>query len=133
MNRQILFRGKRIDSGEWVEGNLIDFNGDLYVLPKDKPCGDEHYSEALNDFEVIPETVGQFTGLSDKNGVKVFEGDRVIWHSVSVKIRTIEFENSSFKIILDRGNGEAITYYFDDLKRVGDDIEVIGNIHDKQN
>ena len=58
--RDILFRGKRIDNGEWVYGNLIRRN----------VCGEE--------WEVIPETVGQYTGLDDKYGGKIFGGDIVM-------------------------------------------------------
>ena len=77
--REILFRGKRIDNGEWIEGtgftdflNAIPNAVDHRWLWANYECSDCNGHAWL---EIIPETIGQFTGLIDKNGKKVFEGD----------------------------------------------------------
>lgn len=93
MNRQILFRGKRVDNDEWVYGDLIrnliyDGRekeiriGDIYF----EHNGDIHGTAV---YEVIPETIGQYTGLTDKNGKKIFENGYMI------------IDNKTYKVIFD--------------------------------
>ena len=130
--REILFRGKQTDNGEWIEGAYSPFHlnfGEREEKPHIIIISDDEDIDGLW-CEVIPETVGQYTGLTDKNGVKIFEGDIV--HCVS-KLDSADmviiFECGQFRMILAEKYHEYQTnvgYY--DINCFAK--EVIGNIHD---
>ena len=128
--REILFRGKRIDNGEWVEGYLIhDKHDGLYRIVIKLEYSTGTYIVTGFAPRVNVETIGQYTGLTDKNGKKIFEGDIVKWND---KIGHIVFGMGCFCVkylmphCLNRSS-PAIDIVFHEYPN---EIEIIGNIHD---
>ncbi len=135
--REILFRGKRKDNGEWVEGNYciaekLDKSGVEYFIIEIEAEGSQYY--------VIPETVGQYTGLTDKNVRQIFDGDIVELYDKNNDIRMkayVEFGNPNreynwgYQLVpIGKAKANLDILLWVEMEDAGAYIEVIGNIHD---
>lgn len=144
--REILYRGKRADNGEWVYGYYYEskISGCFILVPKIKVRKKDGVviGDSFDVFEVIPETVGQFTGLCDKNGKKIFEGD--IISAVTLDTGKEQRAVIGFGNFIDENNDdEYIGFFieFDGIKTTitqlsmeecKNRIEVIGNKYDNK-
>ncbi len=118
--KEILFRGKTINSNEWVESMTISFGtikrkrNDLFMeISENKWVG------------VIPETVGQFVGLTDKNGVKIFEGD-----ILKVIVYSVDWEGNDCSYMDTIVVRDVSALQYDTMNCIQNEFEIIGNIHE---
>ena len=134
MNREILFRGKRLGNNEWLYGSHFTDSGEDYIIPQNL-LGINDYEE----YQVDQNTVGQFTGQYDKNDKKIYEGDVVRWEypdydnytgwrGTVKNVCKVTFEYGSFRINAYPYNLGSCEDFFEDKETYG--LEVIGNIYD---
>ena len=133
--REILFRGNQTDIDKWIYGvpakaTEVD-ESEIIIIESVFKC-DEYACRGCEFTPVIPETVGQYTGLTDKNGKRIFEGDIVAgalsWLEKS-KNGIVTFKNGSFGLLWYRGEAEQFNPF---TSMCNIEYEVIGNIHDNK-
>ncbi len=123
--RIIKFRAQDIASNKWLYGDLRHHKNDVCIFEQGGNKGEQ----------VKPDTIGQFAGLTDKNGKEIYEGDIVQWGDSEHKIKqVVEFRNGAFGYVYDT-IGSFVPYAANtnfDFAALGTDkrFEVIGNIHD---
>ena len=127
--REILFRGKRVDNGEWIQGDIVQFpiHGVVRIVEQEP---------SYKDAEVDSDTVGQYTGLTDRNGKKIFEGDIIHLEYSQVFFGGMYFGEYTAEVSYKEGcfitdginNGDEIETPLSGFDN--DEVEIIGNIHD---
>ena len=152
--REILFRGKRVDNGEWIEGGYAENGGKTFIIVRTRYIPDtrdwdtvEYYENNpcyhLSMIEVDPETVCQYTGLTDKNGRKIFEWDIITYQhdnddcpfpnkDTKRRVGRVYFQEfrSCFAVAEGRNGSDMINQDLFKYVQNGNRVEVIGNIFD---
>ena len=141
--REIMFRGKDPETGTWYEGFYMALSDTTYCFKEDydaHPDNTKHYIvfDRMTDWGipnqhlrayVDPSTVGQYTGLKDKNGKRIFEGD-ICRNTRTGEIVSVKWHGTMAGYVWNKRRADGFLFDFGELFRACDKYEVIGNIHD---
>ncbi len=135
--REILFKAKRKDNGEWVEGNLINLDADsryCYIVPAFKNASTLPVNWLIADRMILvdPETICQFTGLCDKNGNKIWENDifQCTDETMVIQKDLIKYNETHASFVRLRNTEKFGSQYLWIDEAICNHGEVIGNIFD---
>ena len=121
MKRTIKFRGKRTDNGEWITGSYVNYS----KASTAEHCILKNGKEMLS---IVPETVGQFTNLTDENGKEIYDGDILYFPDKGVKKYVVKFSSKLARFWACDAETKTELAYLG--VKLWDEAKVIGNIHD---